>query len=488
MPAGLAVKNALKITLVLFWVLMVFLLVKKIHLAPGLSGVEATELRDSEVWMSIYHKGQKIGHEVRSITRLDQDYITDSKAYLKLKIMGQVREIRTITSARLNKTMGLETFNFFLSSGPIRFQLTGRLSGLVLNLTVMTSGYRSTSQIKLKEAPQLAVGLMPYLAQQGLKKRQRFRVPIFDPSSLSMRSVNIVVEDKEKLLIDGESFETFRVRMDYFDTKSYVWIDTDGQTLKEEGLLGLSMVRATREKARQGLTGRAELTDLVRATSAPTNRTLKKPRQVRYFKVRLKGVDLSGFDLHGGRQTLYGDVVEIKRETIDVRHEARLPLSGREFASFLSSTDFVQSQHPEIIHQARLITALERSPLKIVDRVMDWVFENLEKRPTLSVPSALEVLKTRVGDCNEHTVLTAALLRAAGVPARMAVGVLYFEDRFYYHAWVEAYWGRWMAVDPILGQAPADATHIRFIIGGLSRQAEMVRLIGRLEIEILEVR
>jgi transglutaminase-like putative cysteine protease len=106
----------------------------------------------------------------------------------------------------------------------------------------------------------------------------------------------------------------------------------------------------------------------------------------------------------------------------------------------------------------------------------------------MSVPSAVDVLETRIGDCNEHAILAVALLRAAGIPARMAVGVLYFEERFYYHAWVEAFWGRWLAVDPILGQVPADATHIRFMTGGLDRQMEMVRVIGRLRVEVLEAR
>jgi transglutaminase-like putative cysteine protease len=104
----------------------------------------------------------------------------------------------------------------------------------------------------------------------------------------------------------------------------------------------------------------------------------------------------------------------------------------------------------------------------------------------MSIPSAVDVLEHKVGDCNEHAVLAAALLRAAGVPARLAVGVVYFEGRFYYHAWLEVYYGRWMAVDPLSGQIPADATHIRFLTGGLSRQSDMVRVIGRLKIEVVE--
>ena len=38
----------------------------------------------------------------------------------------------------------------------------------------------------------------------------------------------------------------------------------------------------------------------------------------------------------------------------------------------------------------------------------------LEKKPTVSLPSAREVLRTRIGDCNEHTVLYVAMARAAG--------------------------------------------------------------------------
>ena len=128
------------------------------------------------------------------------------------------------------------------------------------------------------------------------------------------------------------------------------------------------------------------------------------------------------------------------------------------------------------------------SPLEATEKITTWVFENLEKRPTMSVPSAAHILETKVGDCNEHSVLAAALHRALGIPTRIAVGVLYFKGRFYYHAWIEVYWGRWMAVDPLLGQVPADATHIRFLTGEISRQTDLVRIIGRLEVDILEAR
>jgi len=119
-------------------------------------------------------------------------------------------------------------------------------------------------------------------------------------------------------------------------------------------------------------------------------------------------------------------------------------------------------------------------------RLTSRVYEMLDKSITFSLPSALQVLETRQGDCNEHTVLYVAMARALGLPARTAVGLVYLDGSFFYHAWPEVWLGQWVAVDPTFGQYPADAAHIRFVIGGLAQQVEIIRLIGRLNIEVLD--
>ena len=110
-------------------------------------------------------------------------------------------------------------------------------------------------------------------------------------------------------------------------------------------------------------------------------------------------------------------------------------------------------------------------------------------QPELHVPRALEALKNRRGDCNEHATLTVAMLRQAGIPARMAVGIAYLAShrKFFYHAWVEIWAEGWVAIDPTFGQFPADIGHVRFITGGIKDQVEMFRVIGNLELEALEV-
>jgi transglutaminase-like putative cysteine protease len=111
------------------------------------------------------------------------------------------------------------------------------------------------------------------------------------------------------------------------------------------------------------------------------------------------------------------------------------------------------------------------------------VYRNIEKRPVLSLPDALSTLENRMGDCNEHAVLMAALARAAGIPCRVEAGLVYLKGRFYYHAWNLVYVGRWITVDSLFGQLPADVGHIRFITG-TQQQIDIMGIIGKVQINI----
>jgi len=84
-----------------------------------------------------------------------------------------------------------------------------------------------------------------------------------------------------------------------------------------------------------------------------------------------------------------------------------------------------------------------------------------------------------------------AMARSVGLPARVAAGVVYLSGAFYYHAWPEVWLGAdsgWVPIDPTFGEFPADATHLRLVVGSLDKQAEIVRFIGKLSIKVIEYR
>ena len=99
----------------------------------------------------------------------------------------------------------------------------------------------------------------------------------------------------------------------------------------------------------------------------------------------------------------------------------------------------------------------------------------------------MDVLRIGEGDCNEHTYLFVALARAMGIPARVQVGLAYYEGALYYHAWPAVYVEGWWELDPTFGQPVADATHLALLHGELDRQVELIHVVGKLRVESLEV-
>jgi transglutaminase-like putative cysteine protease len=195
---------------------------------------------------------------------------------------------------------------------------------------------------------------------------------------------------------------------------------------------------------------------------------------------------MKGLKIEGGRQSLSGNEVVVRKEVFPPAAAETAFLKEEERLKALGATPFIQSDDPQIIRQAGAIAEGAKDDAERAARISAWVFRVVEKRPVVSIPSAIEVLRSKVGDCNEHAVLFTALARAAGIPTHMQAGIIYMEGKFYYHAWAQVYLGRWVAVDPLLNQIPADATHIRLVEGDLDQQVEIVRAIGQLKVEILE--
>lgn len=155
---------------------------------------------------------------------------------------------------------------------------------------------------------------------------------------------------------------------------------------------------------------------------------------------------------------------------------------------YLKDTTFIQSKDPRIVSLSKDIVKDERDILKKARLIHDWVFRNIEKVPAITIPMSTEVLRSKRGDCNEHTTLYTALARASGIPTRIALGLTYKDGFFYYHAWPEIFLNDWIAVDPTLGQFPADAAHIRITTGDIDKQMQIMSVVGKIKIEGLEYR
>jgi transglutaminase-like putative cysteine protease len=78
--------------------------------------------------------------------------------------------------------------------------------------------------------------------------------------------------------------------------------------------------------------------------------------------------------------------------------------------------------------------------------------------------SAVETLISKKGVCDEFSNLAASMLRAKGIPTRLAIGITYDGQDWGNHAWLEVYHNSfgWIPSDPTFREPGfVDATHIR---------------------------
>lgn len=482
------------VAVVFWWLLMCAALAWKERSPRGVIfrpvGDVWQEIDDRVEWTGLYLENEKIGYASTRLKRSAEGWTIEERAFLRLAFLGLPKEVKTTTAVYTDQDFALKGYELSVESGPTLFKSRAEVRDSSLVVEIESAGRVRTSRITLQERLWTLQGLKYALALQGnLSVGRRFRVPLLDPISLKLQDVELVVESKEKKKIGGSEVEVLAVSYSWGPLKLKAWVSPEGEILEEMGYGGLRSVKESQQQAQFQGWPHGKGVDLFRAMAVPSDKEIKDPRAASVLKVRFSGADLGGLALAGGRQKVSGNVVEITKEKLQEAVSYEIPYSGSNGArDFLSPSLLVQSDDPSINSTVKTILGGTRDALAAVELLLKWVHENLEKVPTLGVPSGVEVLSTKRGDCNEHATLYASLARAAGIPTKISMGLLYQEGKFYYHAWNEVFLGQWFTVDATLGQFPADATHIKVLEGDPGAELPLVALMGRLKAEILFVR
>ncbi len=449
---------------------------------------EVQELAKQEIqeeWFAIYQHGSKIGYGRSELRLQSVGYLMNEELLLRLNFLGEIQDISSWVQANLETDFSVKSFIFRLQAGPVYYRLSGGVKEGNLILVSQMAGQERSQQIPLSHPIYLSSAMKAFISQQPLDVGKTYRFVLFDPATMSQTMVPIRVEGKETVQISSRNLEAYRLVMDFHGVQLTTWVSPYGELLKEEGFLGLTMVRSDRDEALEGFR-EAEGGELVGEAAVVSDRTIAQPRQLKRLRLQLTGITGEGLDLSGGRQQWSNGELTVVKESLQEISSTRIPVNSPSLARDLQPSLLVQSDAEVLKKQAFEIVGEQRNGLQAVRTISSWVYRNLEKRPTLSIPNALAVYELRAGDCNEHSVLFAALARAAGIPTRIVAGLLYSENRFFYHAWNEVYLGEWIAVDSLMNQVPADPTHIRLIVGELDRQVELVRTLGRLSIKVVD--
>jgi transglutaminase-like putative cysteine protease len=459
---------------------------------------------------------RQLGYSSTTVDTLADTIRVVDVLVIDVPALGRLHRTEGRSVATLDRALHLRGVTAEVDGEDGQFVLSATVSAdNVLHFTITAGGDSQTTAVPLSR-PLVLPSLLPLRLAFGgeLRLGRDVTAWLLDPFTLSERNVAARVTAESTLVVadsaDYDSttmawvpvrFDTVRAfRLDAagaggsWGGARSTWIDPQGRVVRATAPLGFSMERTAFELAYENFRNRDTLR-LLRSTAAPAPGEVVaataiaaglRPGSTTLERLRIRlGGALDGLDLTGGRQRLAGDtlIVEGERAAQLVAHY-RLPAGNPALREFLLPEPLIESGDLRVQAQARLIAGSDRNPARVAQRLAHWTATEVAGGVAAASPSAVQVLGRRRGDCNEHTVLFVALARALGLPARPVAGLLYLRGRFYYHAWAEVYLDDWVAVDPTFDQFPADAAHLRFVVGGLARQLELVQLLGSLTLEV----
>ncbi len=194
------------------------------------------------------------------------------------------------------------------------------------------------------------------------------------------------------------------------------------------------------------------------------------------------------------------------RVAIDIDAKTPANLSPDARAVALAATTLADAKDAEIISLVEKATKdAGTEPAKRAEAMRRFVHSYIKKKDlSVGFASASETARSAAGDCSEHGVLLAAMLRADKIPARAVSGLVHVpglakgKGAFGYHLWTQALLTidgseYWLDLDATLSQSSRfDASHIALVVSDLADNDTMtgmvsiVPLLGRLTIEVVE--
>jgi hypothetical protein len=303
-----------------------------------------------------------------------------------------------------------------------------------------------------------------------------------------------------------------------------LWTNRTGEILKTRSpAMAMETFRATKVEALEK--SETAQFDIGLSTTVKLQKPLSNAHDTKrvVYRVHLDGSDPAAIFVTGWTQK----IKSLDANTAEVKVYAVRPnLPGNTDAPTDPPTDadrkpnnWIQSDNPKIIALAKEAAGKETDPWLTAVKMEQFVHNYIKlKDYSQAFASAAEVLETREGDCTEHAVLLAALCRARGIPARVAIGLVYMPatQEFGYHMWTEIFidnhtksplplgegkgegisnsniGSNWIPIDATLAKGGIGAAHLKLAHSSLkdasaySSFLPVVQVAGRLKIEIVE--
>lgn len=453
--------------------------------------------------------GTKIGTVHTLFESVQQNSRTMIKASsqqeLTISRAGQKTRMRTRVESTETEQGALRSFTVETSVGPTPLVTRGTYHDGALHLVTSNHGQRRESTIPWDDRYGGFFALEQSLSKQPMQSGEQRELTMLMPwvGGVQIVTTTLTAEGEEKVDVLDGSKQLLKIvmknRIGNEEIDAVCWTAADGAVLKTAlPALQQTIYRTTKTRAQAAESGDY---DLFWDSIVPITSPLPHPHELTRgtYEVSLPEKNPEDIFVCGGSQRVEQlDHGTAKLTVVAVRPDSQLAdAKGTEPGPHDSSPNsLIQADDPRIVRMARELIGTETDPWAKCVALEQGVYQAIEsKNFGHGFATAADVVRSREGDCTEHAVLLAALCRAEGIPARVALGLVYSPSNqgFAFHMWNEAWVrDRWIPLDATLGHGGIGAAHLKLRHSNLANEAaesailSVVQVINQLEIKVLE--
>ncbi len=464
-----------------------------------------------DYWEAVYLQKSQIGFAHTQRERIKEDgqelWRTTTTTYIELLRFGQRSTQQSTIESVENDDGRLVRFTTSSDHGAALVRSQGSVANGQLTIKTTIGEQESVASIPWDDSgggfDAVNKSLLRAPLQAGENRSITTLVPGIDQPTPAR--VQLIAGDWQPTDLVGTSARLLRIDAEHelaggAMMSVVAWMNERGEIVKTEPAPGMFTVRTSAESAQriqQGDTqpdiGRDQLVRL--ATPAGD---LHRAQRVTY-RVRLNDDDpVATFPTQRSQQVAATDDPHIATLTvIALRPDPTAEKDPAPPAACLDANPLVQSDDPRIRALATQAVGEAQGDVEQAAAIEKFVQEYIQEvNFSQAFGTAVDVAESHRGDCTEHAVLLAALARASGIPARVAVGLVYTQSArnagFAFHMWDELYVaGQWIPYDATLGLGGIGGGHIKLsdshLADGsaLSSFLPVMQVMGSLSIEVV---
>lgn len=470
-------------------------------------------VESKEYWEAHYIGDDRVGYShtaTKTFGKGDDQYVeTTNVTQLKLKRFGETVS-QTIEVVSISKPDGTPIrFESSMKSGPqVMTTGKGEWKGNQLRVQATTQGKTASQNVEWKPEYGGPFASLQSLERDPLEPGEDRTVFEFMPTLNVIGEVQLTAKDYETTkVLEGEE-SLLRVEMissllipgGKQKIESTVWVNREGQAMKSYlPQLKQTTYRTTKARATKESTGSFDLAD---ATIVKLSAPIEMPHAASAitYKATLPEGDIKGVFVGGPTQKIEIEDEHTCTLTVTaIRPDAPAELEQpdeKPTKDDIAPNTLIQSDDKLIVGMAIGVAQDEEDAWKVAQALEGFVHRTIDKKDfSQAFATAAEVAKDRTGDCTEHAVLLAALCRARRIPARTAIGLVYYPqaEGFAYHMWTEVWiTDRWIPLDATLGRGGIGAGHLKLAQSNLkgadaySAFLPVFKVLGQLKLEVVE--